>query len=139
MLTNNAQQFKSFLLERNMDLNFIDDNGESVIEIREMLKCGAKIRLVTVFDKDDTSVNIYGFDYIQGINPVKKSYIYEALNNLNSNYTFTKYYLDGDSIIIQGNLYFLDTFSNEATMQMMLGVMDCANSEYPALMKLNWS
>ena len=76
---------------------------------------------------------------IQGINPVKKNYIYEALNNLNSNYTFTKYYLDGDSIIIQGNLYFLDTFSNEATMQMMLGVMDCANSEYPALMKLNWS
>ena len=92
MLTNNAQQFKSFLLERNMDLNFIDDNGESVIEIREMLKCGAKIRLVTVFDKDDTNVKIYGFDYIQGINPVKKNYIYEALNNLNSNYTFTKYY-----------------------------------------------
>ena len=106
MLTNNAQQFKSFLLERNMDLNFIDDNGESVIELREILKCGAKIRLVTVFDKDDTSVKIYGFDYIQGINPVKKSYIYEALNNLNSNYIFTKYYLDGDSIIIQGSLYF---------------------------------
>lgn len=139
MLTNNAQQFKSFLLERDMDLDFFNDNGESVVEIREVLKCGAKLRIVTVFDADDTNVKIYGFDYIQGINPVKKSYLYEALNNLNSNYAYFKYYLNEDSIIIQGSLYFLDTFSSEATMQMMVGLMNCANSEYPALMKLNWS
>lgn len=140
MFTKNAQQFKSFLEKKDIHLEFIEGNeGATLVEIREGLKSGGRLRILVIFDEDESMVSIYGGDFITGISPVKINYMYEAVNNLNIKYTYYKYVLEKDSISIQSYALFNNNFSSEVVMKMIFGMINVADSEYPSLMKIMWS
>lgn len=138
MLTHNAQKFKSFLEEREIRLDFIKENGTIIAEIREQLKSGGRLRMLVVFDEEDSMVSIYGGDFITGISPNKMDYMYEVINELNSK-TFFKYVLEDNSIRIHSIALFNDNFSSETVMDMIVGMVGAAEVEYPRLMKIIWS
>lgn len=140
MLTNNAVSFRNFLNSQNINLEFIEgDNGETLVEIREGLKCGAKLRIVAIFDKEDSMVSIYGMDFVQGINPTKKNYMYETVNDLNNRYTYYKFLLDRDAVEIQAFALFNDNFNSEVVMRYIMGMIRVAEQEFSGLMRVMWS
>lgn len=140
MITKNAQEFKRFLISQDINLEFIEgDNGETIVEIREQLKSGIRLRLLVIFNREDSMVSIYGADFIQGINPIKKNYLYEAVNDLNYKYTYYKYVLEKDSISVQAFALFEDNFSSEVVMRLIMGMMATVEQEYSGLMKIIWS
>ena len=140
MITKNAQQFRSFLISQDINLEFIEGhNGETLVEIRESLNCGAKLRIGVIFDKEDSMVSIYGMDFIQGINPTKKNYMYEAVNDLNNKYTYYKFLLNSDTVELQAFALFNNNFSSEVIMRYIMGMINIANEEFSGLMKIIWS
>ena len=140
MLTNNAQEFRNFLISQGINLEFKEGNdGNVLVEIRESLECGAKLRIGVVFDKEDSMVSIYGLEFIQGVNPSKKSYMYESINDLNSTYTYYKFILNRDVVEIQAFALFNDNFNSEVLMRYIMGMMNVANSEFSNLMRVIWS
>lgn len=140
MLTNNAEQFKKFLISKDIHLDFIEDkDGDSIVEFTESLDCGTKMRILVLFNKDDLMVSIYGLDFIQGINPEKKNDIYEAINKLNSEYSYFKYVLNKDSITVQTFDIFNNNFDCEIIMNQIIGIIRVVDTEYSGLMKIIWS
>lgn len=140
MLTKNAQEFRSFLINQGINLDFVElDDGDTVVEIRESLECGVNFRMVVVFSSDDSMVGVYGLDFIQGINPMKKSYVYEAINELNIKYTYYKYIVDKEKIVLQSFALFNDNFDSNIVMKIIMGMMNLVNNDYSGLMKIIWS
>lgn len=140
MLTKNAQEFRNFLINQGINLDFVElDDGDTVVEIRESLECGVNFRMVVVFSSDDSMVGVYGLDFIQGINPMKKSYVYEAINELNSKYTYYKYIVDKEKIVLQSFALFNDNFDSNIVMKIIMGMMNLVNNDYSGLMKIIWS
>lgn len=140
MLTENAQQFKNYLISKDMDLEFVEqDNGDSVLELRQELKCGAKMRIVLVFTEDDSLVCIYGVDFIQGINPSKKNYMYEAINDINKSYSYYKFIMNKDDIISQAFLPVDGNFKSEVIMNLLFGMIRVVENEFAGLMRIMWS
>ena len=140
MITNNAQQFKSFLMSQDINLDFMEDeNGNTLVEIRESLKCGTKLRVIVIFNKEDSMVSMYGIDFVQGINPTKRNYMYEAINDLNNKYTYYKFLLDKDRVEVQSFVLFDDNFSNEVIMKYIMGMINVVEQEFSGLMKIMWS
>ena len=140
MLTRNAQEFRGFLINQGINLDFVElDDGDTVVEIRESLECGVNLRMVVVFSSDDSMVGVYGLDFIQGINPMKKSYVYEAINELNSKYTYYKYIVDKEKIVLQSFALFNDNFDSNIVMKIIMGMMNLVNNDYSGLMKIIWS
>lgn len=140
LLTRNAQEFRSFLQSRNINLEFMEESdGSTTLQIRETLKSGARIRILVVFNKNNSLVSIYGGDFITGINPGKKDYMYEAVNELNSKYTYLKFVMGNDSLMAQSFALFDNNFKSEVVMDMILAMLDIIEEEYPRLMRIIWS
>lgn len=140
MLTSNAQQFRSYLQSQNINLQFNEENdGSTTVVIRETLKTGGNIRILVVFNKTDSLVSVYGGDFINGINPVKRDYVYEAINELNMKYTYLKFVFQNDSIMAQAFTLVDNNFRSEVIMDIILGMLNIIEEEYPKLMRIIWS
>ncbi|MDY4979208.1 MAG: hypothetical protein SO095_01285 [Candidatus Onthovivens sp.] len=140
MLTKNAQQLRNYLMSEDIELDFMEgDDGNSLTSITQKLECGPTIKMLVMLDADDSMVRIYTRDFINGINPTKKSYIYEVLNNINTKYTYTKFVLIDDSIIIESFSMFNNNFEPSIIMDQIIGIINIAESEYVDLMKIIWS
>jgi len=140
MLTKNAQEFKNFLRSQNIELEFFEgENGETIVETVQSLNSGLKLRMVIIFGEDDGIVSIYGLDFVSAINPARKNYIYELLNELNKKYTYYKYILDKDTIRIETHAVFSDNFNPHVVMTQLIGMMRLVESDYPELMRVIWA
>lgn len=140
MLSKNAQEFKNYLISQNINLEFIEgENEKTSVEIRETLKCGAKLRILIIFDKEDSLVGVFGLDFIQGINPTRRNYMYETINDLNDKYTYYKYVLDKDSLMVQSYQLFDNNFNSNVIMKIIFGMINVVDTEYQNLMKIIWS
>lgn len=67
---------------------------------------------------------------------MKKSYVYEATNELNSKYTYYKYIVDKEKIVLQSFALFNDNFDSNIVMKIIMGLMNIANNDYSGLMKI---
>lgn len=140
MLTRNAQSFRSFTQSNEVNGEFLEgDNGESLVQFRQSIKGGPVMNLMVIFDSEDSLVSIYGENFVTGINPSKKVYLYELLNNLNAKYTYFKFVLSNDAIEIQAFDVIDNNYSNDTIMRILLGIIQVAEREYPIIMKTIWS
>jgi hypothetical protein len=123
-----------------MNFDFVEtDEGDILLEIRQGLKSGTKVRILVCFNKDDTMVSVYGLNYVLGINPSKRSYLYETVNDLNSKYTYFKFVLDKESVNIQAFNVVENNFESNIVMTIILGMLQVMDEEYPGLMRVMWS
>lgn len=139
-MTNNAQIFNDFLQNQDITLNFLDgDEGQTLIDIRESLEGGIKARIGVLFDADDRMISVYALDFIGGVNPTKRSYLIDLINEINNKYTYYKFVMKQDSIEIQSFLLLKDNFEPAILMQIILGMMDAIKEEYSNIMRIMWS
>lgn len=139
-MTNNARIFNDFLKKQNLNLNFIDgDDGKTLLEINETLDGGIKVRICVIFDTDEKLIGIYAFDFIGGINPTKRSYLLDLLNEINSKYTYIKFVMNQDSIEVRSFSLFNNNFEPSVIMQMIFNVMDAIKEDYSNIMRIMWS
>lgn len=139
-MTNNARIFQDYLQSQNINLNFMDsDNGDTLIDIRESLDGGIKARIGVIFDNDDKMISVLALDFIGGINPSKRNYLIDLVNEINNKYTYFKFVVKQDNIEIQSFLLLNDNFDPSVLMQVIFGMMDCIKSEYSNIMRIMWS
>ncbi|MCX7903838.1 MAG: hypothetical protein N2486_04940 [Caloramator sp.] len=140
MLTKNAQEFRNFLRSQNIELKFFEgDNGDTIVETVQNLNSGLKLRMVIIFGVDEDIVSIYGLDFVSAINPARKNYIYEFINELNKKYTYYKYVFDKDTLRIESHAVFSDNFNPYVVMTQIIGMMRLVESDYPELMRVIWA
>lgn len=139
-MTNNARIFQDYLHSQNINLNFIDgDNGDTLIDMRESLDGGINARIGVIFSNDDKMISVYGLDFIGGINPSKRNYLIDLVNEINNKYTYFKFIVNQDSIEIQSFLLLHDNFAPTVLMYIIFGMMDCIKDEYSNIMRVMWS
>lgn len=145
MLNKNAQQFKNYLEDIGFPFSYSEENEEvSIIDYKYQVECGATIETKLVFneneslDRHTTLIAIYGF-VITAISPVKKNYLYELINNLNDKYTYFKYVLHENAILLEAYIPFEDNFNINVVMDLMHLMTQILEEDYVNLMRTIWS
>lgn len=133
MLTITAKLFKARLDKEGCNYTVHEDrNG---ISAGWNLDGGASIRLLVSFDDDNKSCNITAYKFVNGPD-AKWGKALIALNNLNENYRWVKFYIDSDNdIILQDDAVItIDTCADEV-MELVNRMLSIAEEAYPSIMK----
>lgn len=139
MLTKNAQSFKKYLENMDINLHFREeDDGETVVELQESLNIGSNLKIMAIFNKEDTIVSIYGVGFLTCPNESKRPKIYEMLNELNSKYTYFKFALEQNAVSIESFMLFEDNFNGAVIVKIILGMTKAIEDEYEWMMHEIW-
>lgn len=138
-MTNNARIFQEYLRKQDINLEFIDGNEGTVVDIRESLDGGIKARVGVIFHKEDTLVSIIGLDFMGSINQSKRNQLLDLVNELNNSYTYYKFVIANDSIQIQSYIAVDDNYEPSTTMRIIFGMLDIMKNEYSSIMRVMWS
>ena len=136
----NVDLLKQYFVQENIEPNtWENEEGKSTsFEFPQKLKTGANGRLLIVLDED--IVNIYALDYVSLTNTARKEYICKVINEINTKYTYFKFYLDNDNnLILQSSMPIRDNFNAELTFDILSGAYRTMEKEYSDIMKAMWS
>lgn len=135
-MTNNALQFKRLMEYREVYADFQEhESGGTTCLIKQDLECGVLANFVISFSKDDTRIDIYSFDLINEISPLKKQIMYEFLNQLNLKYTFVKFVMQDNSINVSSH-YILSEYNPELTVEYITAMVNIMTEEYDNFIEL---
>lgn len=138
-MTKNARVFNEYLKTQNINLEFIDSEGETIVEIRESLDGGIKARIGVIFNANDSLVSILGLDFMGAINHSKRNQLLDLVNELNNAYTYFKFVISNDTIQIQSFISVDDNYAPITTMRIIFGMLDIMKKEYSSIMRVMWS
>lgn len=137
----NTDLFKQHIakIDFYMEENY-NQNG-SFFAINEKTNNGANIRIVASFSNEYPSVDVYCFNLAEITNPLKREIALKHMNELNTNYRFSKFILnDEGSVAIQSSLDFTDdNFNPELVVKHVMMLYHAANDEYQNFMKIAWA
>lgn len=137
----NSNLFKQFLDQNNMNVNSWDDeDGETYFQFNQKLNSGPNIKILTIFNPEDTMVSIYALDYVNLVNTTRKDYMYRLLNDLNSKYTYHKFAMDNNNnIILSCFVPVENNFIPEMILKLIIGSISIMDNEYSSFMKAIWA
>jgi hypothetical protein len=132
--------FKQLLKEKEIGMeSSINEDGVCTFVTHQSIKNGPTMRLVAMFNAEETSVYCYVFDYLN-IGEEKKERIIDAINAINSNYTFTTFYLSDDLDIQQKySIDIEDVYSPVTVFNQLIIMIHHAEEQYKEFMKIVWS
>ncbi|MDB2049848.1 hypothetical protein [Clostridium perfringens] len=138
-MTENARIFNEYLKTQDINLNFLDNNGQTIVELNEVLEGGIKARLGILFNETDSLISVIALDFIGGINSSKRNKILDLVNELNSGYSYYKFVVINDSIQIQSFISVDNNFEPSILMNYIFGMFDVIKDDYSTIMKAMWS
>lgn len=139
-MTKNAKVFNSFLASKEVKPDVNETEDDTRFTLHYNLKGGPNVRIVCIFDEDDTMVRLYFFDYINSVDESKKAKIYEVINKINLEYTYVKFVIDDDNDVYAS--YFVtvnNNFDSQIIFNLMLTISEIMEEKYPAFMKVVWA
>ena len=132
----NATLFKEYLDKKGIVPETRNSETSVSFEFQQKLKTGASGRLLVVLE-EDTLASIYALDYISLSNTARKEYMCKVLNELNIKYTYFKFYLSTENIVVlQCSLPIRNnTFSADLIFNLLGNVLGTMEDEYSGIMK----
>lgn len=137
-MTKNALIFKNFCESADINLSFADNDGKTIAQFKQKLKCGVGAEGLVLFNENDTLVSIYMFDYINYNNLGKKEFILDKINELNKAYTYLKFVNNDGAIGISSHMQFDNNFKAEIVADSIVSMLQAADEEYEGFMKIIW-
>ena len=136
-----ADRFAEHLTQKELKFEYepgTDDCCEH-IEIRINGENVSSIRLVFFFFDDERTVNVKSFSLAK-IPTDKLLNAYIALNGLNYQYRWVKFYLDSDNeVTIAGDAIVDEETVGEELFEVLVKFVTIIDESYPEIMKALWS
>lgn len=140
-MSRDSDLFNQILNQHNIYFNTWDeDDGDVYFQFNQKLDSGPTVKILAIFNSDDTLVSIYVLDYVTLVNTARKDYMYRLLNDINNKYTYYKFTMDDKNHIILSCFIPMDNnFKPEIILNLIFGSISVMDDEYPGFMKIIWS
>jgi hypothetical protein len=141
IVQSNIAAFRNYLYEIDLPLNEEQNSdGTPYFATNERTENGANIRLVVAFLPDHPSIDVYCFNLADITNPLKREIALKHINDLNTNYRYTKFTMnDEGAIVIQSSIDFNENFDPSIVVKHVQMIYRAANEEYRHFMKIAWA
>lgn len=134
-----ADNVKKYLDSKDVRYEVLEEGERDVIAIGCQGEKAEKIRVIFFIDDDGQHVAIRSFG-ISKVPEEKLMPMYVALNELNCEYRWMKFYVDGDNEIVAADDAILSPeTAGEECFELLLRSVDIIDKIYPSLMKIIWA
>lgn len=132
--------FKNLLQTKGVYFEEFKEGDSLVFTFDHNIKNGPAIRAVVNFEEETRNFCVFVVNYVTIQNPSKRDFALQLLNELNTDYSFTKFILDKEGrVSICAYLPIANNFDAELLLLMIIFVFKAAEDEYPKFMKLMWT
>jgi hypothetical protein len=133
-----AKEFKSYLEEKEVLCNFIDEE-ENVVRVGWTLK-DTELELYFAFGEENYDVHIQGCDFLR-VPESRFDKMLAAVNTCNEKYRWVKFTLDRESrqIIAEYDALIRSDIWPDDLFEIMMCMSHIIDAAYPKLMKAIWS
>ncbi|MBE7036709.1 MAG: YbjN domain-containing protein [Ruminococcaceae bacterium] len=136
-----ADRFKSFLENKSIRYDYYEptEKRNEAVKVTYKGDNADKVSVIFFFDKDGKSVNVKSFS-IAKIPSNKLMDMYVALNELNCEYRWVKFYVDSDNeVTVSGDAIINADSVGAECHELLVRYVDIIDKVYPRLMKVLWS
>lgn len=134
------EHLKNILREYDIEYQEYTEASGYYIIIKEFIENGPAISIVIEFVNNKNFICIYISNYVLVKDLNKKNLVLQLLNELNGNYTFTKFFMDDKGEIRLAT--YIPIIANQSPENIILTIQVtsiAAHEEYPIIMKLLWA
>ena len=138
----NYESFKQFMDDK--DVHYTEgqlEHGDRYFRIPQRIKGGSVVNALVIFLEKHIKVVVFGIASIEDAN--KHVECYRLFNELNSKYSFFKFYLrpNGD-VSLEGDVaigVFDGEFRPNALLGFLISAITLVQDSYSEIMKIQWS
>ena len=135
-----VDRFRNFLVSKDLYANEGSfDNGEVYFTWEQTMENGGRVLLVANFSPDENFVDLKVLGIAKITNPLKRENFLSLINELNSDYRFTKFYEANGEISATYSMYINDDHTPEEIIDTLIMIYRSCTDNYPKFMRLVWS
>lgn len=140
MKLSNVALFRDFLLKENfyMEEGTLEDGGV-FFRTEQSIENGGSVLLVVAFTPEEHIVDLNAFNIAKITNPLKKESFLALINELNTDYRFTKFFESQGEICASYSMPITQNFDPEEIFNKLIMVYRCSADSFPKFMKLVWA
>ncbi|MFD0048613.1 YbjN domain-containing protein [Actinomycetes bacterium NPDC127524] len=134
----NIAKFRDFLQTQGIPMNEFEESGNTFFRSEQKLKDGWAVTMVFAFTPGEDIADLFCFNVTEVKNPNKKPAVHELINELNSNYRYSKLYEEDGVISIRYSYFLENDFDPDAAFRRLVMLLETAEEVYPQLMRVIW-
>lgn len=137
----NVDAFRNLLNDKELYMEEGEnEEGNTFFRTEQKLENGGTVLLAVGFNENEEIVDIYVFNIAEIKDAYKKESTVKLINELNNEYRYSKFLLEGNGgISTNYSILFEDNFNPNVVLRQLILALNTAEEAYPKFMKLVWS
>ncbi|WP_167358167.1 YbjN domain-containing protein [Planococcus maritimus] len=117
-----------------------NENGGVFFRTRQSFENGGSVVVVAAFNDTENILDLQVFNVANIANPLKKEAIHQLINNLNTDYRFSKFYEYEGKVTVQYSYAInAENFEPSEAINNLIMLVETSEESYPKFMKIQWA